>query len=375
MDKLVYISYVDFGDEVNLGVMNKIKSQIQAFQQDFNTVLYSLSKKIFIKEYEFQKETVKLKKGISRKQYLSQIYIELKENPPQFMYLRYQFSDPFLAIFLRKVVKRFKTKIYIEVPTFPYKNELKQQGFKGFLKAIIDSIFVRLVFKHVHRVITYSNHDYIFGVKTVNIINGVIFDNISSINRTKSDRIRLICVSSLKPWHGYDRVIKGIHDYIKKFKTDIHFTIVGDGIEFKRLEKMVNELTLSSYVELVGPKKGDELTMLYNNSDIAISSLGLHRINLEKASTLKAREYAARGIPIVTASDEDVDIPQKYILRFDSDESPILIDRIVEYYNQIYKSGISDNEISSEIRNSAIKKSDFNYSFLPVINDMKEKNK
>lgn len=143
----------------------------------------------------------------------------------------------------------------------------------------------------------------------------------------------LLCVAQVAKWHGLDRLIRGMAEY--KGNVNVRLHIVGDGSEVSNLKKLVSDLKLCDSVFFHGFKTGKELDGFFDKCHIAVGSLGVHRNgnNRKESSTLKAREYCARGIPFIYEI-EDPEITNKipeFVLKFPSDESPVEIHRIVEY--------------------------------------------
>jgi hypothetical protein len=69
-------------------------------------------------------------------------------------------------------------------------------------------------------------------------------------------------------------------------------------------------------IKFHGELHGKELDTLFDQMDLGISSLGIHRVGLQEASVLKSREYFARGLPFVYAySDSDLNEEESYALR------------------------------------------------------------
>ena len=59
------------------------------------------------------------------------------------------------------------------------------------------------------------------------------------------------------------------------------------------------------------------------------------------SSELKSREYLARGIPFITGIKLDISdvIDQEVFIEFPNDESILDIERIVDFYDSVYKRG------------------------------------
>ena len=93
---------------------------------------------------------------------------------------------------------------------------------------------------------------------------------------------------------------------------------------------------------------------VYDRCTLAIASLGLHRIGLSSASTLKTREYLAKGIPFLYSGIIDVfeNEPVSFCLPVEADDSPINIPKLIEFHDFIYASS-SQEEVISTIRQYA----------------------
>jgi uncharacterized protein YozE (UPF0346 family) len=64
----------------------------------------------------------------------------------------------------------------------------------------------------------------------------------------------------------------------------------------------------------------------------------MHRKGLTQTSELKAREYCARGIPyIISCADPDFPDDFPFIQRLLPDDSPVSIEKIIEFAQKVYK--------------------------------------
>ena len=116
------------------------------------------------------------------------------------------------------------------------------------------------------------------------------------------------------------------------------------------------ELDVVDDVIVHGIVTGEALGDLYNNCHVAVGTLGIHRKGLTQGSTLKSREYFARGIPYIIASP-DPDIPNDYpfIYMVPLDDSPVCIDRIIEFAQR----ACSDIEHPERMRSFALEHLDW----------------
>lgn len=290
------------------------------------------------------------------------------------IYIRYFFSDFQLIKKLKKIKKRFpNSKILIEIPTYPYDGENMLSHRKpAYWK---DVIWRKELYKYVDRIVTFSKDKKIFNIPTINISNGVDTQKvrIRVPKTTNSNTVNLLAVAKFGFWHGYDRMIMGLANYYSKpgKKRNIIFYIVGYGD--KRVEiqykDMVAKYNLQNHVILAGKKMGKELDSYYNICDIAIDSMGRHRSKVYYNSSLKGKEYLAKGLPIVSGVKTELDyMPEfKYYFRVPANDTPVDINKLLEFYDSIYKKK-SKEEVSVEIRNFCIKRFDINKCFEPVIN-------
>ena len=143
-------------------------------------------------------------------------------------------------------------------------------------------------------------------------------------------------------------MILSVAEYYKKNpKGKVFFHIVGDGDikVINNLRKMVVDNNLNEYIIFHGFKTGKELDDIYNITDIAIGCLGLFRKNLKYATSLKAREYCAKGLPILMG-EIDPYIKGEFIFKVSNNETLFDIYEILEWRSNLKVS-------SQDIRNYA----------------------
>lgn len=147
--------------------------------------------------------------------------------------------------------------------------------------------------------------------------------------------LHFLCVANVSRWHGLDRFIKSLVDNNSSIHPILH--IAGDGPDIPNLKKIVSDFNLFEKVIFHDFTTGAALDNLFNTCHIAVGSLGLHRIGLTESSTLKVREYCARGIPwIIGCKDPDFPDDFPYIHRIYADESPVNIEEVIEFAKRVY---------------------------------------
>lgn len=295
------------------------------------------------------------------------------------IYMRIPYPSVFSWLTLRK---SRKCKIVIEYQTI----EPVEYRIKGMLwYLVVDLLFGSVLRKKTDAVVGVTEEITRYQIKRggdpgkphITVGNGF---NVHSVPQHlppqyNATEIHLICVAEFSVWHGLDRLIWGVKKYQGSVKIIIH--IVGNGKDIPRLKKMVHDLELVDNVTFHGFQKGTDLDDLYNISHIAVGSLGIHRLGLKEASTLKAREFCARGIPYIIAC-ADMDFPDdfSYIHRVPPDDTPLEIENIIEFVQTV----CSDPNHPQKMRTYALKCLDWSVKmrtlkkFLEFLIIQKEKN-
>ena len=239
-----------------------------------------------------------------------------------------------------KALKKQNIMIIEEIPTYPYDQELlKTPGIGLKIYYVIDRLSRAKLKKYVDYIVTYSEDKEILGIPTICINNGIDLNSIPAISNEKNtDTIHFVTVSAMYYWHGYERLIKGLAEYYqsKEHGRKVHVDMIGNGPSKKEWEQLAEKLGITDKVTFWGEKSGKDLDDIFYHGDIAVSSLGLYKKNLQKASELKVREYCARGIPFILAC-KDLGIPTeeefKYVVT--NDESPIDIHKALQFLDSI----------------------------------------
>jgi len=236
----------------------------------------------------------------------------------------------------------------IEIPTTAFLKEYINHLSTGWYKLVSFGVLGESILSRADRIVTIGSFPKVlkkFENKIIEINNGINVDEVpmpkSDVNerllRSGNRPLQLVSVANTTYWHGYDRIITGLHNYYKNSPTKpVYYHCVGNGSDIDKLRKLSSNLSLDNYVIFHGAKVGTELNRILERSDIAFGSLGFHRSKLKEGSPLKTREYCARGIPFVIAYD-DPDFPElfPYVLKIPSDESPVDIDKVCKWYEEL----------------------------------------
>lgn len=339
--KMLYLSTWDFAYEQSDGVCKKIKSQIKVFEENGFEVdfTYIRNNDLIYKEDGIER-TLAHVGNIKKIPAYMKMYRHLKDKQYDWVYNRYGIMDTFYY----RVLKRLQhngAKILIEIPTYPYIGE-KKKGIGYQMVYWWDALYHKRMHKVTDRILTYSQDEMIWGIPTIRIMNGIDLAGITPVVKTekKDDTIHLLAVALMQPYHGYERLLYGLKQYYDKGgNRKILCNFVGDGPEKAEYERIVSEEGLEDYVIFYGRQSGRELDEIYNKCDLGICSLGCYKKNIFWSSELKSREFFAKGLPIVSGVQTDIfsTVDKKYYLQFPNDSTLLDIEKIISFYDKIYR--------------------------------------
>lgn len=242
-------------------------------------------------------------------------------------------------------------KIIYEIPTFPYDKEMS--SLKMRLAKSKDVKYRKYLSKYVDYIADLSGTDYIFAIPTVQIINGIDLARVKERqHKAADDSIHLLCVAMFMDWHAADRIIEGIAEYENSPQAEnVMLHLVGEGEKLPSLRSLTKSLKIEDRVVFHGYCDSHKMDELYDMCDVAVASLGFHRIGVDVASTLKTREYLAKGIPFVYSGNIDVFVnnPVDFCMKIPADDSPVDIEDVVNFFRNLTE-GESVADLTSRIR-------------------------
>ena len=359
--KLFYLTVLDDTDRKKCGIYNKIQGQIDAFIK-FNfevSFCHMHGATEFVIEEANENKSLNCASGNTRKK-LASVYDPIADyiisNGFENVYIRLTSLDR-KAISFYKKLKKANVKIIIEfyshnlvLERYKTAKRVLRQGkvvdaAKQVISLTLDSFYFKQLHKYIDLIVTTTPVGDLYGVKTINVVNGINVNGTSVRNKTPNEfDFNIISVAMISSWHGYDRVIRGISEYYKNGGTiNIHYYVIGEGEEKSDLEKMVASLNLEEHVSFEGIKTGDELNPYYDVADVALEMLAGFRRTDGEISSIKMAEYFAKGVPVVYSSkrvDAYSDDINKYSYRLEYDESIANISEMISRITTIYKKDI-----------------------------------
>ena len=361
---ILFTSAIDFTSSSSLGIASKVLSQARAAEKAGHEVLIS---KDYGRETRIERPTSGevlascfWGNGFSRRRKYAFLREWIESHVIETVIVRFDHLDPVFCQFSR-TLKSKGIVVAIEFPTFPFDGERdarhrKLFDSKKYLKYFAHRAYARVEHhnaKHASRyfdfAITYLDNQAVWGVPNITYDNGIDLASIPLRNVREPDgEIRLLSVAKFAPHHGIDRLIRGLAQYDGSRK--VHLTLVGVGAESPALERLVKEYGVEEMVTFAGTAVGEDLDSKFDSADIAVGSLGLHRIGIALGSTIKAREYCARGIPFVYSFPEKgFTGNERFALMLPSGDAPIDLNAIVAFADEM----TADSCVSYDMRRFA----------------------
>ncbi len=385
MKRLLYIAFNDCENGL-YGVRAKILSQCRAFEKH-GFVVDRIERRAgdtiitvedgstsVIGNHRRCKNACFLRPLIDKQNQMKDIRAFVRTKHYDACYIRYDFSDPGFTRLLADL-RKVCGKTALEIPTFPYDDE-NRETFLSRSKLFVDRLFRGTLRLYVDFIVTfYGGYERIFGIPVLTVPNGFDFGSMDLVKTPlEGDVIRVIAVSSMRRWHGYERFIEGMHRYYAAGGSRaIVLHLVGRGRECARYRQLSEMYGLADRVLFEGTMHGRDLDAVYERCALGIDSLGRHRSGIEVLSSLKSREYGAKGIPIINGCRIDIiDDDFEYLLRVPADESPVDIEAVIDFHDRVY-AGRDRLSVAREIRAYIESRSRMEDTMSPVARRLSEK--
>lgn len=350
--RILYVIYFSVFDKRETGVLKKVRNQINALIDLKNDVdLCSLEENHVLLQSYGEKRRYNTKKSFNiRKRIWCAVKRISKDQHYDAVYIR---LPGFIDSSFRRTIKLFKrngTKVLLEIPTYPIKGEL-ENNLKYYVKRgkifgllirvflyCMHGVYAKFAHRYIDKIVTFMPYEKIWNIEVIYIDNGVNTEECHAVQKTIHEGINLIVVANIAKWHGIDRLILGLKDYYnhQDYKEKVYFLIIGETELVDELKQYSKELGVFDYCRFLGRKEGEALYLEYCKADIAVGSLGMHRINVMDGSTIKIKEYCSLGIPFIYAYNErEIDDNFKYALKLKADESAINIFQIIDFFKDL----------------------------------------
>lgn len=234
------------------------------------------------------------------------------------------------------------------------------RGLKPFVRRVLEKKYGPRILRATHGIIGVTDEIRRYelnraGCKQPSMVlpNGISLEAIPfklpSVFNGKSLQLAFVS-SQFAPWQGLDRLLEGLRFWQGNSPRLILHLI---GSLTPAQETAIQRMEFAEMVCIHGVLYGNDLDKVLADCHLAIGSLALHRKGLREACALKVREYAALGLPFVM-SHNDPDLPAglPWVLKVPADESPVEIDALVNFAEDVSKLP----SLAKEMRDYAEKK-------------------
>lgn len=317
------------------GIYKKIMAQYAVFERHYEMCLISCGWKCDITH-----------KILARLPFFPSDFgvpVKLAPKGIDFLFFRFDLGDRQTIRFLKRVRSiNPKCKIIVEVPTYP----LAWPTLKWYTQIIKPKH--RYCENRLHlfadRVAYYGPDTALYGLPVLGMSNGIDLKSVPlrEIREYDDDGIDILSVSAMSPCHAIDRMIDGIGQYLQKGgsrRVTLH--VVGEGHETRRCKELTDYYQIHENVIFYGYQVGEALRKIENMCDIGLEMLGGYRVANNYSSTIKSREYWAKGMPIITSAvypDEIKEIAS-CVFQCPNDSSPVDVEALVRFFDEIFDGG------------------------------------
>jgi hypothetical protein len=293
-----------FQSKTAAGIARKIRSQIAVLSEHFSVALDTRMASAPLL-------SSRIRKALPWTSHYRWLRLDHRYEKASFVYVRFDGADRLIVDFFRRLKERVPNiLVLIEFPTYPSERTASTARALEKFYWKKDRHWQPKLASFVDNFVTYSDVQEIMGVPTLRVANGVEVDRVPErrqLRPASDSTIRLIAVASMSYWQGYDRLLEGMASYYAAGGArQIELDLVGVGSEIERYRTLARIGGLEGRVRFRGTVTGSALDNLFDEADVAVSSLGRHRTPGVITTTLKSREYLARGIPMVGADARDL---------------------------------------------------------------------
>lgn len=369
-------------------VQNKVIEQIKALQYsgaDCKGLFFTTDEAVSIEPdvYEFVRvpkiPKTWFRSAKQRIAYHKTLYQYFKQHQPEsdFIYCRYPGAGKFIAKWTRlKHCKVFFEHLTTEGPEI--RLYAKENPFQWNLSSLLSHVEFRFwplfqewrygktIRKQAEFGISNSDNiaDYenaITGNNYVRLIGGdAVNAEAFPVRQTLlfNGTLRMVFLKGAvthADFNGLDRLFKGMSAYTGPIK--LHLKLYGRNLENEA--RQIQQYAIQSMVELNGflDKKGIDDMM--NSVDLGVGALGVHRKGLNSTTTIKAREYFARGLPFFFGhNDPDFSgspLVSKFCKEYPADDTPINIDELINWFLSIKET----SNLSEQMHQYAVEHLDY----------------
>jgi len=178
-------------------------------------------------------------------------------------------------------------------------------------------------------------------------------------NSELDDEFRMVFLkgaATQADFNGIDRLLKGMAAYRGSTKLKLYLR----GGNLLSETRLASHLGISGLIDFGGHINKENADLLFDSIHLGIGALAVHRKGLKSTTTIKSREYFARGLPFVFGHhDPDLsDSPEalRFCKQIPANDGPMDLEEVINWYNNLNYS----KEIADEMHAFSLKYLDYN---------------
>jgi glycosyltransferase involved in cell wall biosynthesis len=112
------------------------------------------------------------------------------------------------------------------------------------------------------------------------------------VNKKNNEKIKYIITGNLDPWRGFDLLIEAFAQAVK-VNPNIHLKIIGNGLDWNRLQDLIKTKDLGDYIDMLGKVSMEEYYRYMQESDVIMNT------SLKEGAVTTSFDSMAMGIPLI----------------------------------------------------------------------------
>jgi hypothetical protein len=305
-----------------------------------------------------------------RKAYHKSIWDYLEKENPEFDFIYFRYDNA--GSFLNRLTKKYYRKIFFEHVTAETE-EIKLYSSENPLKWNVSSILGNLEFlvlpllreklwgrairknaafglcnspeigTHENKVAK-GGYRILVGGDAVKVSEYKLRTQIPDFN-DDFNIIFLKGAGTKADFNGLDRVFNGIRNYNGTFRINLYLfgrNLIHETAMIKRLG-IENNVILGKHIQK------EEVEAFMNRIHMGISAMGLHRKGIKSTTTIKAREYFARGIPFIFGHNDpdisDSGTAMSYCMELEANDEPLEFEKLISWYRTLKEDVLHPQEM------------------------------
>lgn len=271
---------------------------------------------------------------------------ELREKKYDVLYFRFHYFLSWGMIRFFKKIKKYNpsAKIYLELPCYPFEKE-KGSGILANTRYFLNALFTPLLKKYITKIVTFAELPEIWNVPAITISNGYhdpalekfIDETPGRLEEVPENEFHIAMVARFTIGHAPEILVSSLIQYYKSPHTkEVFIHLIGLAVNLDICKTLVKENALEKNVIFYGETGTREIVNILSKVHVCVGTLGLHRKEILVDSSLKSREYAAMGMPMILRTKDLDMLPSLFFVKyFPEPESLLDINEIMEFYKKM----------------------------------------